>query len=174
MSDLQQQLDKFGRNVVKFSRSNLTRQKKNVDKKLYNSLGYNLKVHKGGFTFSFDMEAYGQYQDAGVNGKSGKILKNWNKSVFLRGSGYKSKMPPFDPLYKWVKKRRLNLRDSKGRFSKGGQKTLAFLIQKKIYKDGIQPSLFFSKPFNAAYKSLPNELIEAYGIDIDKLIQNSK
>jgi hypothetical protein len=35
--------------------------------------------------------------------------------------------------------------------------------------NGIKPSLFFTKPFEAAYKQLPEELVEKYGLDALKL-----
>jgi hypothetical protein len=41
----------------------------------------------------------------------------------------------------------------------------AWLITRSIYSKGIKPSLFFTKPFEAAYKNLPNVLIEKYGLE---------
>ena len=40
-------------------------------------------------------------------------------------------MPPVKPLADWAKAKGLKLRDSKGRFKKGGYKTLGFLNSKK-------------------------------------------
>jgi len=47
---------------------------------------------------------------------------------------------------------------------------LAHVIAGNIYNRGIKPSLFFTKPFESAYKNLPQELIEKYGLDALKLI----
>jgi hypothetical protein len=46
---------------------------------------------------------------------------------------------------------------------------LAFLIARSVYRNGIKPSLFFTKPFEAAYKNLPQELIDKYGLDAIEL-----
>ena len=40
-----------------------------------------------------------------------------------------------------------------------------------IYKKGIKPSLFFTKPFEQAFKKLPEELTEAFGLDIRNFLQ---
>ena len=54
-------LDKFGKYLVTQSRANLTRQKKNVTKTLYNSLDYEVKVNPKSIEFDFIMEAYGEW-----------------------------------------------------------------------------------------------------------------
>jgi hypothetical protein len=40
-----------------------------------------------------------------------------------------------------------------------------------VYKKGIKPSLFFTKPFEAAFKRLPDDLVQAYSIGLEKQIQ---
>ena len=80
-------------------------------------------------------------------------------------------MPPEKPILDWINKRRLRLRDKEtGRFTKGGQKSLAFVIRRSIYNKGIKPSLFFTKPFEASFKHLPDGLVEAYGLTIDNIL----
>ena len=74
LREIQRELNRFGKYVVQQSRSNLTKQKKNVNKALYNSIGYNLQQNAEGFTLSFEMEDYGEYQDKGVSG----IKKKYN------------------------------------------------------------------------------------------------
>ena len=46
------------------------------------------------------------------------------------------------------------------------RKSLTFLIARKIFFEGIQPSLFFTRPFNKYFKTLPEEMIEKYGLDM--------
>ena len=162
MLEVKRALEKFARNVVKFSRSNLTKKNKNVSKELYNSIGYDLRVHPKSFSLTFEMEEYGAYQDKGVSG----VKKKYNTPF-----SYKSKMPPEKPILDWINKRRLRLRNKEtGRFTKGGQKSLAFVIRRSIYNKGIKPSLFFTKPFEASFKHLPDELVEAYGLTIDNIL----
>ena len=49
-------LEKFAKRVIQQSRTRLTKGKMNVDKKLYNSLKYNLKVYPTAFMLQFLME----------------------------------------------------------------------------------------------------------------------
>ncbi len=58
-------------------------------------------------------------------------------------------------------------------FAKGGYKTLGFWLQKRIFAQGIKPSLFFTKPFEDAFKRLPNELIEKFGLDAMNLFKQT-
>jgi hypothetical protein len=53
------------------------------------------------------------------------------------------------------------------------RKTLKFLMARSIYMSGIKPSLFFTKPFEAAFKRLPDDLIEKFGLDAEKLFMNT-
>jgi len=46
----------------------------------------------------------------------------------------------------------------------------AFAIQNAIYRKGIKPTEFYSKPFERAFKTLPEDLVEAYGLDVDDFI----
>ena len=88
----------------------------------------------------------------------------------IRDSSYTTKMPPVKPLSEWAKKRGIRLRDEKGRFKKGNYNSIGYLISRKIYKEGIKPSLFFTKPFEQAFKKHPNELVENFGLDIEDFL----
>lgn len=162
-------LERFRNHVISQSKRNLTSKQKNSSKKLYNSIKGDLKVHKNSFTLEFSMEDYGVFQDAGVSG----VKKKYNTPY-----SYKSKMPPSKAFDKWITRKGLAPRDSGGKFSK--RKSLSFLIARSVYRNGIKPSLFFTKPFEAAYKNLPEELIEEYGLDaielfneqIDTILEN--
>jgi hypothetical protein len=33
----------------------------------------------------------------------------------------------------------------------------------------MKPSMFFTKPFEAAYRNLPDELVASFGLDAEKL-----
>jgi hypothetical protein len=45
--------------------------------------------------------------------------------------------------------------------------------RESVYHQGIKPSLFFTKPFEAAFKRLPDDLIEKFGLDAEKLFMNT-
>lgn len=159
-----EELNAFAHAVIKQSRANLTRQGKKSSGNLHKNLGFDLEVYKNSFSLQFLMEDYGEFVDKGVSGTE----KKYNTKFTFR-----DKMPPKVEILKWVKQRRLRLRDEKGRFKKGGQNSLAFLIQRKIYRKGIKPSLYFTKPFEAAFKNLPPELEKAFALDVEKLMEQT-
>ncbi len=156
LKETQKALNAFGKYVVQQSRSNLTKNKKNSTKKLYDSLDYEVNVGANDLSVIFSMEDYGKFQDLGVSG----VKKKYNTPY-----SYKDKMPPAKAFSDWVVRKGLEgIRDEKGRFIK--RKSLQFLIARSIYTKGIKPSLFFTKPFEKAFERLPQELQEKFGIDL--------
>ena len=160
--EIQKALDRFRDHVIKQAKSNLTRMGKNSSKKLYNSIKGNVKAMPNSISMYFEMEDYGFYQDKGVSGK---------KKKYDTPFSYKSKMPPPSKLDKWVVRKGLAPRKEKGQFAT--RKGLNFVIARSIFINGIKPSLFFTKPFEAAYKNLPDELIEKFGIEASKLFMDT-
>jgi hypothetical protein len=157
-AEVQKALERFRDHVVSVSKRNLTNSKKNSSKKLYNSIKGDVKVMPNSFSIQFTMEDYGVFQDAGVSG---------TKKKYNTPYSYKSKMPPVKAFDKWIVRKGLAPRRSGGQFA--SRKSLAFLIARSVFRNGIKPSLFFTKPFEAAYKNLPQELVEVYGLDAIKL-----
>lgn len=162
LKDVQQSLNAFGKYVVQQSRSNLTKNKKNASKSLYDSIEYDLKVMPNSFSLSFIMDEYGMYQDKGVSGTERKYNTPFS---------YRNKMPPIKPLADWAKFKNIRLRNEKGQYSKGNYQTIGFLISRSIFKKGIKPSLFFTKPFEKAFDRLPNEVVEAFALDMENLLE---
>lgn len=154
MSDRQRNtelaLNKFGKYLVTESRKNLTRMKKNVSRKLYESLDYDVKSMPNSLEFDFLMEEYGEWVDKG------------------RKAGTP---PPFSPIREWVQQRRIQFRDNSGKFQTYDQ--TAWAVVKKIGRDGIEASNFYSRPFQLGYKKLPNELVEAYALDVEDFLEFS-
>lgn len=148
MDNTKKALEKFGKYLVKESRKNLTRKKKNVTNSLYDSLDYQVKAMPNSFEFDFLMEEYGEWVDKGR--KAGKN-------------------PPFSPLRKWVQDRRIQFRDNSGRFQTYDQ--TAWAVVKSIGKKGIEPSNFYSRPFNLGFQKLPNEVAEAYALDVEEFLE---
>jgi hypothetical protein len=160
-SELQLELNKFRDYVISQAKANLTRGGKNVSKGLYNSIKGNVKANPNSFEMEFSMDEYGIYQDKGVSG----IKKKYNTQY-----KYTNKMPPAKAFDKWVVRKGLAPRE-KGKFK--SRKSLSFAIARSVYYNGIKPSLFFTKPFEKAIKRLPNDLVEAFGIDAIKLFNNT-
>ena len=157
---LRDELNKFAKYVIQQSRSNLSKGKKNVSKELYNSLGYEISQSGSTMSLGFDMVDYGKFQDRGVSGTEKKYNTPYK---------YTNKMPPAKAFDKWTIRKGIAPRGKGGKFEK--RKGLNYAIAKSIYKKGIRPSMFFTKPFAAAFKRLPDELVEAYAIGIEKQIQ---
>jgi len=157
MKELGGALNKFAKYIVQQSRTNLTKGQKNASKGLYNSIGYTVKENPNSFSLAFIMNEYGTFQDKGVSGKEKKYNTPYS---------YKNKMPPIKPLAMWAKGKNIRLRDAKGKFQKGNYNTIGFLISRSIFKKGIKPSLFFTKPFEKSFKNLPEQLVEAYALEV--------
>ena len=161
LTNTKESLEKFRKFVAQQSRSRLSKARKNDSKGLYKKLDGVLKVSPNSFKLSWNL-GYGNFQDKGVSGTEKKYDTPYS---------YKSKMPPIKPLADWAKRKGIKLRDEKGKFKKGGYKTLGFLIARSIQRKGIKPSLFFTKPFEQGFKKLPDELLEAYGLDVEEFLQ---
>ena len=166
LDETREALNKFAKYVVQQSRSNLTKSDKNVSKELYNSLGYDLNVSKNSFSLSLLMEDYGMFQVKGVKGKTSSAKAP--NSPFQFGSGTGKKGGLTNGIDKWVRRRRFQFRDKKGRFM--SYQSTVFLITRSIYNKGIKPSMFFTKPFEKAFKGLNEELIKAYALDVEKFM----
>ena len=157
-------LNKFAKYVIQQSRSNLTKGGKNYKKKLYDSLKTELTVHPNSFSLSFIMNEYGVFQDKGVSGTEKKYNTkfSYKQSSKLRGLEYHQNI-----FSDWAKFRNIRLRNAKGKFAKGNYKTIGYILADSIKKKGIKPSLFFTKPFERAFDNLPDELVNAFGLDLD-------
>ena len=180
LSNITEELNKFAKYVVSQSRANLTRSKKNASKQLYNSIEYKVKESKNSFQLEFLMEDYGIFQDKGVRGADpSKVSPNSKirgqqapNSPYRFGSGKTGNWKQFvASIEKWAKKRNVRFRDEKGRFKKGSYKSLAYVIASNIYNRGIKPSMFFTKPFEKAFKNIDKDLIEAYKLDVENLLE---
>lgn len=163
LKNVQEELNRFAKYVISQSRANLTRGKKNASKELWNSLDSEIKVSKNSFQLSFFMEDYGVFQDKGVSGTEKKYNTPFK---------YTNKKPPASSFSKWVIRKGLKgTRDKKGKFV--SRKSLQFAIANTVFRKGIKPSLFFTKPFEKAFKNLDKDLIEAYKLDVEQLIKTT-
>jgi len=158
----------FNKYVIQQARANLTKSNKNVSKKLYDSLKAQTKVSPNSIENYIEMEQYGQFLDLGVKGKvSSQRAPN---SPFKYGSGTGKKGGLTEGIRGWVKARRFQFKNREtGKFLSYEQ--TAQLITRSIYLKGTKPTLFFSKPFAKGFESLPDELIKAYGLDIESFLK---
>ena len=183
-SEVQKELEKFRDYVINEAKKNLNSLKKNDSKGLYQSLKGNVKAMPNSFYMDFEMNDYGKFQDKGVKGKDpSKVSKNARikgqqapNSPYKFGSGSAAgQWGVFvSNIQKWAQKRNIRLRDDKGKYKKGGYSTIAQIIAGNIYNRGIKPSLFFTTPFEAAFKRLPDELVEKFGLDAMNLFKETQ
>jgi hypothetical protein len=163
--NLQRYLDSFGKQVVKDANGILKSQKGSTA--LSKSIRFEVEKDSQGFTTKFYMLDYGTFVDKGVSGN--KIKRGYiNTEGFAASSpySYKSKQPPANILAKWVAKKGLKGRDKKtGRYI--SNMSLAFLIARKIKRDGIQGISFFQKPLGIRYGELKTELLNVLKLDIE-------
>lgn len=179
--ELKEALDGFAENVVKDSKRNLKRKGKGGGA-LDRSISQDVKVMPNSFSLEILMEEYGAYIDKGVKGRNpNKVSKNAKirgqqapQSEFKFGSGKtKGYSKWVSSLELWAKKKNIRFRDSKGRFKKGSYKTMAHVIAGNIYNRGLKPTMFLTKPFEKHFGKLPDAVIEAYGLDVDDLLNYS-
>lgn len=159
-SEVQKELERFRDYVVDVSKVNLRKLKKDKGK-LYKSIKGNVKTMPNSISVEFSMEDYGIYQDAGVNG----LKKNrGSKYSFKKGVPSKSMLSSLDV---WIRRKGLSPRDASGKFT--NRKSYKFALARSIFNKGLEKSLFFTKPFENAYKRLPEDLVEKYGLDAIQL-----
>lgn len=159
MSERLKALQQFRDLVVAEAKANLQKMGKDTSGKLSNSIKGEVKEMQNSIGVYFEMEAYGNFQDKGVSGTQRKFNTPYS---------YKTKMPPPSAFDKWMVRKGIVPRSTSGKFQ--SRKGLQFAIARTIFKEGIKPSLFFTKPFEAAFKNLPDTLIEKYGLDAEQLL----
>ena len=161
MTETQKALIKFRDTIINEAKANLKSMGKDSSGKLSKSIKGQVKEMPNSISMYFQMEAYGFFQDKGVSG----IKKKYNTEF-----SYTTKMPPPSKLDKWIVRKGIAPRDKQGKLM--SRKGLQFAIARGIFINGIKPSLFFTKPFEKAFKKLPDALITKYGLDAEQLFDS--
>ena len=159
-------LNDFAKLVIKGAKAELKKQGKVSSGQMLKNLDYILKPTEEGFNLSFidkRDKPIADFVDKGVSG----IVEKYNTPYSYKPGGGPKRKPPPSVLIDWVSQRRFQFRDRKtGKFLSYQQ--TGFMIRESIYKRGLKPSLFFTKPFNKYFEMLPDQLFEDYAIEIDK------
>jgi|TARA_R110001606_G_scaffold360868_2_gene513891 hypothetical protein len=163
--NIERYLDSFGKYVVKQSRTNLTKGKKNVNKSLYNSISFKVEPSADGFSVEFYMNSYGTFVDKGVSGnKKRQTYRDYKGKTIVSPYKYTNKQPPSGIMDKWVVKKGIAPRDEKGRFIT--RKSISFLIARSIKARGIKSTSFFQRPLELGLKTFSSDFLEAIREDI--------
>lgn len=175
-------LEAFGEKWKELTLAEIKKQDMNASGKLARSVDYEVEVFPNSMEFSTLMEHYGIFQDQGVKGVGGERLsgpdkgKKWKlKKVdgkyrkfsykLSRGPAGKPSPRHFD---KWTIRKGLAPRSSSGKFLK--RQSLNYAIAEAVYRQGLETTRFFTKPFEQLFKRLPDELIEAFGLDVENFL----
>tara|TARA_R110000787_G_scaffold199757_1_gene310862 strand:- start:1023 stop:1556 length:534 start_codon:yes stop_codon:yes gene_type:complete len=166
-------LNSFGKQVVNRAKSNLGKAK-GGSTKLAQSIRFEVKSDAKGFVVKFYMDNYGEYLDKGVSGnKEKQSYKNYKNQTESSPYSYTTKQPPAGILAKWIKRKGI-----KGRAKKSGRfisnLSLAFLIGRKIKRDGIKSLSFFQKPLGLGMKQFGKNLLGAITTDITDTISQTQ
>ncbi len=172
--NIEKSLNKFGRGVVYNSRKNLAKTSSNFTGKLSSSISYETNVGPNSFSLSFKMEKWGQYQDQGVRGIGGvrkttskfkktnnkgklwkqKVKKGLTPFSFKKGAKHTPSVKHFND---WAKAKGLS----------------PFAVREAVYHQGIPAKKFFTNAFEEQFKKLPEQLVEAYALDVEDLLKFS-
>jgi len=161
---VERELNLFIDRVVASARTNLLQH--NSSRRLAKSIEGQVDVFRSSFALEFSMEDYGEFQDKGVSG---------TKKKYNTPYAYRDKMPPPSSFDKWVVRRGLAGRNERGQFT--SRKSLNFALAKHIFQQGIKPKLFFTEAWEEAFEQLPQDIVNAYALDVERLMQitlNSK
>ncbi len=166
--NVQRALDDFGKFIVTQAKTNLSKKKHNDTNSLYSSLKHRMQVHKNSIELSIYANHYATFVDKGVKGfRSSKKAPN---SPFQFGTGTGKKGGLTEAIDGWVKRKRFQFRDKKGKFLSYEQ--TAFTIRRSIWNTGLPTTDFLTRPFKLAWAKLPEEIIEAYALDVDDLLDS--
>tara|TARA_R110000751_G_scaffold93304_3_gene182344 strand:- start:6545 stop:7072 length:528 start_codon:yes stop_codon:yes gene_type:complete len=165
-------LDIFGNSVIDGSKKELARKKKSASGSLGKSLDYKVKISKNSFQLDFLMEDYGKFIDKGVKGIGGTKAdgSTWKKKRVTNNLyKYTNKRPPAKAFNNWTVRKGIAPRNKKGQFAT--RKSLMFAIAESVYRTGLETTNFFTNPFEKAFKELPDQLVQSYGLEVDRLLK---
>lgn len=171
--NIERYLNSFGKQVVNRSKANLGKAK-GGNTKLAQSIRFEVEPDANGLVVKFYMADYGAFLDKGVSGnKKKQSFKNYKNQTESSPYSYTTKQPPANILAKWISRKGIKGRDKKtGRFI--SNMSLAFLIGRKIKRDGIKSLSFFQKPLGLGMKEFGKDLLGAITTDITDSLSTTK
>ena len=165
------ELNKFGKYVKQQAKSNLTKRGKRDKGDLYNGVDYKVEEFKKKtvLTFSFgSADDYWEFVDKGVKGKTSSAKAPTSPFKFGSGTGRKGGLT--SGINSWVKRKRFQFSDKKtGRFL--SYASTSFLIIRSIYNKGLETTNFFTRPFEQAFKRLPDDVYAAYALEVEEQLK---
>jgi len=167
-------LESYAKYVIQQAKANLTKDVNQYGGNkgggaLYNSLNYEILENSEEFIVDFLMEDYGIFVDKGVKGKTSTYPETKQAlSKFQYGSGTGPQGGLRKGINKWLRKKKFQFRDAKGRFM--SYESMTYIISRSIYNKGLKANLFFTKPFEKGIEKLSRELYAGFVKDVDNSI----
>jgi hypothetical protein len=165
------ELNKFGKYVVQQSKSNLSKKKKKDTSNLYNGVKFEVTKEKDSTTLSFDFGSandYWQFVDKGVKGVSSSAKAPNSPFKFGTGTGKSGGLTK--GINGWVARKRIQFQDRKTKQFLS-YKATAFLIIRSIWNKGLETTNFFTKPFEQAFKRVPDDIYAAYALEVEEQLK---
>ena len=174
IDNVQAALEEFGQLVIDRAKSNLKKGGKygthNTSNKLTNSLSFKIKESPRSIAFDFYAEDYWKFLDYGVKGKISSAKAPNSPDKFGSGTGKKGGLRT--AIDSWVVRKGLaGTRDKQGRFM--SRKQMVSMISRSIYLKGTNETKFFREAFEINYKSLDENIVEKYGLDLESFLKFS-
>ena len=170
--NIERYLNSFGKQVVRDSKQLLKAAKGSTA--LGNSIRVEVVKTDIGFDTKFYMDDYGTYLDKGVSGnKKEQSFTDYKGKKKISSYKYTTKGPPIDILSKWIKKKGIKPKGlGRGRSKNTGQyiSGFAYLISRKIKRDGIKSISFFQKPLGVGLKQLDRNFLKEVTLDIQQYL----
>ena len=161
-------LNAYAEYVVDSAKKNLVDERKSLGD-LYKSVSYKYEKSQNLFLLDFLMEDYGTFVDKGVRGKTSTYPETSAAlSQFQYGSGNFPKGGLTEGINEWMKKKRFQWRDERGRFM--SYESMSYIIARSIYNKGLKANLFFTTQFELGLQNLPKQLTDAFSLDIENAI----
>jgi len=158
-------LNAYAEYVVDSAKKNLVDERKSLGD-LYKSVSYKYEKSQDLFLLDFLMEDYGTFVDKGVRGKTSTYPETKAAlSQFQYGSGNFPKGGLTEGINEWMKKKRFQWKDERGRFM--SYESMSYIIARSIYNKGLKANLFFTTPFELGLQRLPDDLSKAFVLDIE-------
>lgn len=157
LKNLQEVLEQYAADLELYYKSKLAKGKKNATAKLADTAKAQVKIGNTTLEVSISLQDYWKYVEGGTKG-----------SRYPEGQ-YASHFPPVDALLKWIQiKPVIPHPDANGKIP--SEKSLAFLIGRKIATEGIAPFpalLTTAEQLNEKYSQL---IEDALAEDVGKFL----
>jgi len=170
MTEVERVLRDFGRRVNKKARENL-KKKGNDTGKLSKSLFLSVKENPNSISMDMLWANYGKFIDEGVRGAGG-VRKTTSKFSSRNNKGKLWKIKAKGSQYEFGKSGKysgISYKKFEGWAKRKGLNPHA--VAKAVWHQGIETTNFFTTPFEEEYPSLPDDIVEAYGLDLENTLK---